>query len=99
MNIVENQSYNKLIQINSIEDGSYLRIKNLQIGYDLKGELPNIRGINQLRLYISIQNLLTLTRYSGLDPEIGSTDPKLTGIDQGFYPQSRIYTIGLNIKL
>lgn len=97
--ISQNQGLNNLISDYFIEDGSYLRIKNLQIGYDLKGELPNIRGINQLRLYISIQNLLTLTRYSGLDPEIGSTDPKLTGIDQGFYPQSRIYTIGLNIKL
>lgn len=51
-----------------------------------------------LRLYVSVQNLLTLTKYSGLDPEIGSSNATLNGIDQGFYPQARTWTIGLNVK-
>ena len=81
-----------------LEDGSYLRIKNLQLGYDFCNRLIKSDVISQLRLYVSVQNLMTLTRYSGLDPEIGSSNATLNGIDQGFYPQARVWTVGLNLK-
>ena len=54
--------------------------------------------MEKLRLFIGAQNLLTITGYSGLDPEIGSADPKLTGIDQGYYPQARTFMFGINAK-
>lgn len=96
--ISADQGQNQLISDYYVEDGSYLRIKNLQIGYNFCDRLLKIKGINSLRLYVSAQNLLTLTKYSGLDPEIGSTNATLSGIDQGFYPQARTWTVGLNIK-
>jgi len=90
-----------------VEDGSYLRIKNLQLGYSLpQGMLRNL-GIQKCRFYMGAQNLLTATRYSGLDPEIGVVgninDPNNNaarlemGIDRGFYPQSRMFLGGLNL--
>ena len=96
--ISADQGQNLLISDYFMEDGSYMRIKNLQIGYDFCNRLVRSDVISQLRLYVSAQNLLTLTRYSGLDPEIGSSNAILNGIDQGFYPQARVWTVGLNIK-
>lgn len=93
------QGLNNLVSDYFVEDGSYMRIKNVQLGYNFSNKILKINGLNQFRLYVSAQNLFTFTGYSGLDPEIGSTDAKLTGIDQGFYPQARVFTIGLNIKL
>lgn len=96
--ISADQGQNLLISDYFLEDGSYLRIKNLQLGYDFCNRLIKSDVISQLRLYVSAQNLLTLTRYSGLDPEIGSSNATLNGIDQGFYPQARVWTVGLNLK-
>ncbi|MDR1719231.1 MAG: TonB-dependent receptor [Dysgonamonadaceae bacterium] len=96
--ISQNQGLNNSVSDYFIEDGSYLRVKNIQLGYTFTDKLLKIKDISQLRLYVSAQNLLTLTKYSGLDPEIGSTDATVSGIDQGFYPQSRVLTVGLNIK-
>ena len=91
-----------------VENGSYLRLKNVQVGYNFSRPGLKKMGILQLRLYIASQNLLTFTRYSGLDPEIGSTgngggapivgDPKLQGIDQGVYPQPRTFMVGINAQ-
>ena len=92
------QGQNSEISDYFVEDGSYLRLKNLQLGYNFCERLLKIKGISYLRLYVSAQNLFTLTKYSGLDPEIGSSNATLNGIDQGFYPQARIWTVGLNIK-
>jgi TonB-linked SusC/RagA family outer membrane protein len=81
-----------------IEDGSYLRLKHLQFGYTL----PNgtIKHIKKLRLYVTGQNLLTLTSYPGFDPEIGSPGSSLDiGVDRGYYPQPRTITVGLNIGI
>ena len=81
-----------------IEDGSYLRLKNIQIGYTFREVTP---WLNNVRVYFSGQNVFTITDYSGLDPEIGaasSTSPSLTqGIDYGTYPQARIFSIGANL--
>lgn len=73
-----------------VEDASYLRLKNLEIGYTLD---PKIIGDRYLRLYISGQNLLTFTKYTGLDPESTSL------IDQGTYPQSTSILMGLKFKI
>lgn len=80
-----------------IEDGSYLRLKSLQLGYSFPHTL--LKGIQKARIYLSCQNLLTFTKYRGYDPEIGSPGSSLTvGIDEGFYPQPRIITAGLNLS-
>ena len=96
--ISADQGQNQLISDYFVEDGSYLRLKNLQLGYNFCDRLLKIKGISYLRLYVSAQNLFTLTKYSGLDPEIGSANATMSGIDQGFYPQARTWTVGLNIK-
>jgi len=81
-----------------VEDGSYLRLKNLQIGYQLPMSILNKMGMQSLRTYVSFDNLLTLTGYKGFDPEIGTSGWILdTGIDKGFYPQLRSIGFGLNV--
>ncbi len=83
-----------------VEDGSYLRIQNISIGYTLPKRWINKVGIQNLKIYANLQNLHTFTKYSGYDPEVGSsyTDGNwLTGIDNGRYPSPRIYTFGLNL--
>ena len=82
-----------------MEDGDYLKIKNITIGFDFKKFFPKI-PFGQLRVYFSAQNLYTFTGYSGMDPEIGygSDYGWASGIDLGYYPSARTYMIGLNIK-
>ena len=75
-----------------VEDGSYLRLKNLQVGYTLPESLSKRIGVGSCRLYVTMSNLLTLTSYTGYDPEVGG------GVDWGNYPQSRTITIGTNIN-
>lgn len=79
-----------------IEDGSYLKLRNVQIGYSIDNKIPHI---SRLRLYFSANNLLTFTRYSGYDPEVNSfgSDPSLRGIDSGGYPQPRSFLFGINV--
>jgi TonB-linked SusC/RagA family outer membrane protein len=80
-----------------VEDGSYIRLKNLQIGYNLPKNVFGFRtNIENMRIWVGGQNLFTITGYSGLDPEMGSTNPKAMGIDVAFYPQARTYMMGLN---
>jgi hypothetical protein len=83
-----------------IEDGSFLRIKNLQIGYNVNKQLCQKVGIAECRIYIGGQNLYTFTRYSGLDPELAdlSGSPLNSGIDFAKYPQARTVLTGLSIK-
>ena len=81
-----------------IEDGSYVRLKNLTLAYNLPVGLIGHAALSNLRLYVTGQNLITWTHYSGYDPEV-SSDPFTTtgqGRDYGVYPQSRTYTVGLN---
>ncbi len=82
-----------------IEDGSYIRLKNLTMGYTLPPDWLGRLGFREFRVYFSGENLLTFTNYSGHDPEVGSDtqDPLLIGVDIGQYPSSRIYTLGVNI--
>lgn len=83
-----------------IEDGSYMRLKNLQLGYTIPASLTNKISINNLRVYVAAQNLFTITGYSGLDPEIGEylSNPIYKGIDMGYYPQPRTIMFGINMK-
>lgn len=82
-----------------VEDGSYLRLQNIQLGYNLPKELCNkTHIINSLRVFVSAQNLFTITGYSGLDPEIGVDNVLNTGYDTTHYPASRTITFGLNVK-
>lgn len=77
-----------------LESGSYLRLKNLQLGYTLPSKITQPLDINRCRFYISASNLLTLTNYSGYDPEVG-----VNGVDYANYPQSRTITLGVNLDL
>ena len=79
-----------------IHDGSYLRLKNIQLGYTLPQMLTRKVFINSLRFYIAVENFITITSYKGLEPEISYGTQ--SGIDRGYYPQSRTFTIGANIK-
>lgn len=76
-----------------VEDGSYLRLKNVQLGYSLPKAVVQKAHIQKLRFYVSATNLLTITNYSGYDPEVGG------GVDYGNYPQSRTFTFGVNMSL
>ena len=84
-----------------IEDGSYLRVKNITLGYTLPKKLLNKWQIENIRLYVNIQNLYTLTRYTGYDPEVGASTQDATGmtfgVDNGRYPSPTTYSCGLNI--
>ena len=85
-----------------LEDGSYLRIKMVQLGYTLPVTLTTKIGIKSVRIYINAQNLYTFTKYTGLDPEIGmkgGEDPLDIGVDRGYYPMPRLYSIGMNVTL
>jgi TonB-linked SusC/RagA family outer membrane protein len=82
-----------------IEDGSYLKLKNFTVGYSLPENVIRHIPFSRLRIYVSTQNLFTITGYKGLDPEIGVQGGNATqnGIDNGTYPSSRYYTVGLNV--
>jgi len=81
-----------------LEDGSYVRLKNLTLAYNVPAALSQHAALKNVRVYLTAQNLVTWTRYTGYDPEV-SADPFSTtgfGRDYGVYPQSRTYTVGLN---
>ncbi|MFV0365615.1 MAG: SusC/RagA family TonB-linked outer membrane protein [Mangrovibacterium sp.] len=82
-----------------VEDGSYLRIQNVSLGYNFPVQWISRIGLQNLKLYMNLQNLYTFTKYSGYDPEVGSLnqDALMTGIDNGRYPSPRIYTFGVNL--
>ncbi|MDR3697170.1 TonB-dependent receptor [Mucilaginibacter sp.] len=82
-----------------VEDGSYLRLRTVTVGYTLPADFLKKISISKVRLYASTQNLFTITGYKGLDPEIGQQggNATQTGIDNGTYPSSRFYTIGLDL--
>ena len=81
-----------------VEDGSYLRLQNVQIGYTLDSDLIANTGVEKFRVYASVNNAFTLTEYSGYDPSASNGAPIGGGIDQGFYPVPRIYMLGINLK-
>ncbi|MGL1889260.1 MAG: TonB-dependent receptor [Reichenbachiella sp.] len=80
-----------------IEEGSYVRLKNIQVGYTLPSSILDKIGASTWRFYVSAENLLTLTNYSGADPEIGAISPFDIAIDRGVYPQARTFRFGTSI--
>ena len=82
-----------------IEDGSFVKLKNVSIGYTLPTSLLSKYSISKVRAYVSAQNLFFITKYTGLDPEIGIQNANATqnGVDNGAYPSSRSFTFGLNV--
>lgn len=82
-----------------VEDGSYVRLKNITLGYTFPKGMIKKWGIENLRLYANIQNLLTITGYDGYDPEIGvsTAAANVMGLDNGRYPSPTVYSFGLNI--
>jgi hypothetical protein len=81
-----------------IEDGSYLRIKNITLGYTMPDDLTRKLHLSNVRVYVNIQNIYTFTKYTGFDPEIGVNPmaPNVYGMDFGRYPMPTIYSAGLN---
>ena len=87
-----------------LQDGDYIRLQNLTMGYDFK-KLISWKGLSKMRLYFQVQNLFTLTKYDGMDPEIGSfngtdgnsSDSWVSGVDMGYYPHPRSFIVGLNL--
>lgn len=82
-----------------IEDGSYLRLKNITLGYTFPELLTRKAHINKVRVYVTAQNLFCLTKYSGYDPEVNTlTSPLMPGFDWGGYPKSKAFTFGLELQ-
>ncbi len=83
-----------------IEDGSYLRVKDVSLSYNVRSQQLRKWGINRLQPYFTATNLLTWTKYSGMDPEVNQwgNDGAVQGIDWGTYPHSKSFIFGLNIE-
>lgn len=83
-----------------VEDGSYIRLQNISLGYTLPKSFVRKLKLENVKVYMNLQNVYTWTNYSGYDPEVGAMygDALLTGLDYGRYPSPRIYTFGLNIS-
>lgn len=95
---IDGSSNNLSLSSRYIEDGSYLRLKNIQLGFTLPKDLSDRLSVRKARLYVGATNLLTFTQYEGFDPEIGASGNLDIGIDRGTYPQPRTYLIGLNLQ-
>lgn len=93
---VKNEVYSRFI-----EDGSFLRLKNLTLGYTLPQRLTRKIYVSKLRVYFSAQNLFVVTGYSGYDPEVSvaSSSPTTPGLDWGAYPKSKVFTFGIDLTL
>jgi len=91
---------NKRFSDRYIEDGSYLRVKNIVFGYTVPAKWTRKYHFDNLRIYANIQNLLTFTKYTGYDPEVGvnTLTSNVYGMDNGRYPSPQSYTVGLNIS-
>ncbi|SEW54307.1 SusC/RagA family TonB-linked outer membrane protein [Chitinophaga arvensicola] len=90
----KNRNYSNLSNY-YLEDGGYFRIKNLQFGYSLPQSVTKRIGLQKIRVYVMSENLVTITKYTGYDPEIGGTNA--LSIDRGIYPQARSFMGGLNV--
>ncbi|RXJ49531.1 SusC/RagA family TonB-linked outer membrane protein [Gelidibacter gilvus] len=92
---------NKRVSSRFIEDGSYLRFKNVTLGYSLDADMLRKTFFSSIRVYLSAQNLFTFTNYTGLDPEVNyrGDDNSVIGTDFFTYPQAQTFTLGINLKL
>ena len=81
-----------------VEDGSFVRLQNIQFGYSLNEKTLDKIGFDKARVYVSASNLVTLTKYRGFDPTTSNGNPIGGGIDQGFYPSPKTFLIGFNVN-
>ncbi len=82
-----------------VEDGSFIRAQNMQLGYSFSEKMLEDLGIQKFRIYASVNNVFTLTKYRGYDPTVSTGAPIGGGFDQGLYPTPRTYLLGVNMKL
>lgn len=95
---VQGGTENKVFSSRFVENGSFIKMKSITLGYTLPATTCKTLGITNLRIYASIQNPFHITSYSGLDPEATMGSPLVQGVDWGAYPNSRNYLIGLNFS-
>jgi TonB-dependent starch-binding outer membrane protein SusC len=88
---------NGVLSDHFVEDGSFVRVKNIQLGYSVPAAIAQRMGAKRLRVYVAANNLVTFTKYKGFDPDFTTKDPLTSGIDSGVYPQARTYMAGLNL--
>ncbi|NOU60379.1 SusC/RagA family TonB-linked outer membrane protein [Marinifilum caeruleilacunae] len=81
-----------------LEDGSFLRLKNIELGYTLPKEVISRIGLTKCRVYVNAQNIWTMTDYSGIDPEVGRGDVLSLGIDRSFYPINKSFFAGIQLS-
>ena len=82
-----------------VENGSFVRLKNVSLGYDFKPAFLKSLRMSSARIYVSGQNLLTFTNYSGVDPEVAYKSNNINlGLDYDSYPNTRSYTVGVNLE-
>ena len=81
-----------------VEDGSFIRAQNMQLGYSFSEKIITDVGLDRLRIYVSVNNVFTLTKYRGFDPTTSTSSPIGAGFDNGFYPSPRTYLLGVNLK-
>jgi len=91
----ENSRFSSLF----LEDASFIRCKNITLGYNVPQKTLAKVHITSLRLYANVSNAFTITKYKGMDPEVGSWDMLQAGYDGGYYPQPRVFTLGMSVKL
>ncbi|WP_373518173.1 SusC/RagA family TonB-linked outer membrane protein [Pricia sp.] len=103
--VIADVNKNNRVSDHYVEDGSFLRLRNVRLGYSLPNNLIENLGMASAKIYISGQNLVTLTGYSGWDPEIGQVSDnngnsgvQTRGIDTGAYPITRSFTLGVNLQ-
>jgi len=81
-----------------VENGSYFRIKTLQLGYTLPPSVNSALKVSKIRFYVNAENPFTFFSYNGFSPEVSSSNPLLSGVDRGVYPLSSVYTFGVNVE-
>jgi hypothetical protein len=93
-----NASNNYLFSDFFVEDASFLRIQNVQLGYSIPASTLEKIKMDKVRIYVAANNLYTFTKYSGYNPDVSNANPSAAGVDLGQYPQTRTYTLGINVS-
>jgi hypothetical protein len=94
-----NQNNNSRLSSWYVENGSYLRLKNIQLGYTVpKNITGKVKAFSSLHIYLSGENLLTITKYTGMDPDVGNSNPTHLGFETPGYPTMRTFAVGINAQ-
>lgn len=91
-------SNNQLFSSFYVEDGSFLRIQNVQLGYSIPTKYLSNMGLDQFRFYVAVNNVYTFTKYRGYNPDVSNSNPTSAGVDLGQYPNTRTFTTGINVS-